>query len=107
LLAALKKHLEGIHFTCEEEMISRTTWRILYRRVRKTCSTLEVFYRNRRKLCGKMRNRNKSAFWAIFLVVFHFDTLSVCKDTSRSHYFPNAQHTVTITQPQQSVYECY
>jgi hypothetical protein len=25
LLAALKKHLEGIHFTCEEEMISRTT----------------------------------------------------------------------------------
>jgi hypothetical protein len=107
LLAALKKHLEGSHLSCEEEMISRTTWRILPRRARKTCSALEALYRTWRKLRGKMRNRNKYSFWAIFLVVFYFDTLSVCKDTSRRHYFPNAVHTVTITQPQQSVYQCY
>ena len=90
LLGALKKHLERIHFTCEEEVVTRIIWRILHRRVRKTYTALEALYRTRRKLCGKMRNRSKVhslsyTFYVCFLSIPCLDVCGKMRNRSKVH----------------------
>jgi hypothetical protein len=57
LFAFLKNHPKEIYFTYYEETVSRTTWKTVYRRVRRTCSALAALCRINKKLHGKMRHR--------------------------------------------------
>jgi len=94
LFAAPKKHLEGIMCTCDwrsssccGKMVLRTSWRILNWQIWKTCSSSVVMlYWTRGTLFGKMRYRNKLC---ILTYVLCFISLSGCKDTLWSYYFPN------------------
>jgi hypothetical protein len=66
LFAALKKHLKGIHFTCDEEVQAAVGKWFLEQLeefysdgFKKTCSSLAGLYETRGRLCGIVRYRNR------------------------------------------------
>jgi hypothetical protein len=44
VFTALKKHLKWIYFTRDEDMVARTAWRILHKKVQETCSVLATYH---------------------------------------------------------------
>jgi hypothetical protein len=58
---------------------------------------LAVLYQTRGTLQGKMGIETKHTFCVTFCILFHFDTLSGCKDKIRRHYFPNTLYTLFIS----------
>jgi len=95
LFAALKKHLKGIHFACDEEVQAAVGKWFLEQPegfysdgFKKTSSAVAGLYETRGRLCGIVRYRNRVHIMSSFLcfVLFCFDTLFGSKYTNMRNF---------------------
>lgn len=116
LFTAFRKHLKGIHVTCDEEIQAamgkwfweqsqcRVLYRTLHRLIHTTCLVLAALFRTRRTQHWRVRYCTKYTFWTIFCVLFHYSTLSGCKNTNMkalisvhlTYYAPGVSQTLDL-----------